>query len=321
MQPLAVTTGEPAGIGPELIIALAQLPATLPWVAIGDPQLFRDRADLLGLRVTVGATGLSGDGALVVCPVALTVPSTPGRLNVANAGYVLAMLERAAAGCSRGEFSAMVTGPVHKGVVADAGYPFSGHTEWLQERFGVAQVVMLLVADALRVALLTTHVPLAEVPALITAPRLAATLNVLIDGLRRDFGIAAPRVLCAGLNPHAGEGGYLGREELDIIAPELARWRARGEDVAGPLPADTLFTPQVLARADAVLAMYHDQGLPVLKHVGFGNAVNVTLGLPIVRTSVDHGTALDIAGSGGADCGSLRAALALAGALVIRRGG
>ena len=324
MQPLAITPGEPAGIGPELVVALAQAPARIPWVAIADVHLLEARARLLGLPLRVASTGLSGtvfsgNGVVVVHEVPLTQPSKPGELNVANASYVLATLERAAAGCAAGEFSAMVTGPVHKGVVADAGHPFTGHTEWLQTRFGVNQVVMLLVAEALRVALLTTHVALAEVPALITRPRLASTLRVLIDGLRAGFGIPSPRILCAGLNPHAGEGGHLGREEIDIITPELNRWRAEGHRVEGPLPADTLFTPHVLAGADAVLAMYHDQGLPVLKHVGFGTAVNVTLGLPIVRTSVDHGTALDIAGTGRGDCGSLRAALALAWTMVNRR--
>ena len=295
MQPLAVTSGEPAGIGPELVVTLALAPAPIPWVAIADPLLLEQRARLLDLPVRVATTGLSGDGVVVVRAVPLAVPSTPGKLNVANAGYVLAILERAAAGCADGEFSGMVTGPVHKGVVADAGHSFSGHTQWLQARFGAAEVVMLLVADALRVALLTTHVALAEVPALITRARLAATLRVLIDGLRGGFGVENPRILCAGLNPHAGEGGHLGREEIDVIAPELTRWREQGYRIEGPLPADTLFTPHVLRGADAVLAMYHDQGLPVLKHVGFGSAVNVTLGLPIVRTSVDHGTAISSA--------------------------
>ena len=320
MQPLAITPGEPAGIGPELVVALAQLPALCPWVVVADPQLLTARARLLGLPLRIAATGASGDGVVVVHEVPLAAPSVPGSLDARNAGYVLATLERAAAGCAAGEFSGLVTGPVHKGVVAGAGHAFTGHTEWLQARFGGAPVVMLLVAQTLRVALLTTHVALAAVPALVTAARLGALLEVLIDGLQRGFGIAQPRILCAGLNPHAGEGGYLGREEIDVIAPELARWRERGYCVEGPLPADTLFTPQMLRRADAVLAMYHDQGLPVLKHVGFGNAVNVTLGLPIVRTSVDHGTALDIAGTGTADGGSLRAALELAWTMVGRRG-
>ena len=236
--------------------------------------------------------------------------AVPGHLDVRNVPFVLETLATAADGCVEGKFSGMVTGPVQKSVINDAGVAFSGHTEFLAERCGSATVVMLLVAGDLRVALATTHVSLAEVPALITRRRLTEVLEVLLGDLKARFGIARPRVLVAGLNPHAGEGGHLGREEIEVIAPVCRAFADRG--VVGPLPADTLFTQRQLAGADAVLAMYHDQGLPVLKHVGFGNAVNVTLGLPIVRTSVDHGTALDIAGRGGADIGSFVAALELA---------
>ncbi len=236
------------------------------------------------------------------------------RLDVVNVPYVLETLALATDGCIEGRFAGMVTGPVQKSIINDAGIEFSGHTEFLAQRCGASTVVMLLVADDLRVALATTHVPLSAVPALITRERLTEVLEVLLDDLTRRFGIARPRVLVAGLNPHAGEGGHLGREEIDVIAPVCRAFAQRG--VVGPLPADTLFTQRLLAGADAVLAMYHDQGLPVLKHVGFGNAVNVTLGLPIVRTSVDHGTALDLAGRGGADAGSFVAAIALAASLV-----
>jgi 4-hydroxythreonine-4-phosphate dehydrogenase len=256
---------------------------------------------------------------LSVLHVPLARPARPGELDAANAPAVLRTLELAVDGCLDGRFDALVTGPVHKGVIASTGVPFSGHTEFLAERTGTPAVLMVLVADTLRVALLTTHVPLAAVAALVTPERLETTLALFHDGLVSRYGIAAPRILVAGLNPHAGEGGHLGREELEVIEPALERMRARGLDVRGPLPADTLFTPERLAEADGVLAMYHDQGLPVLKHVGFGRAVNVTFGLPIVRTSVDHGTALDIAGRGVADTGSLAAALAAAEDMVRRR--
>lgn len=316
---MVVTPGEPAGIGPDLVLALAREPATVPWMAVADPELMRARARLLRLDVVVGTDGVSGDGRLAVLPEAMAVPSSPGRLDVRNAPYVLATLARATDGCLTGEFSALVTAPVQKSIIAEFSPGFSGHTEWLAERTGSASVLMLLAAsarpDALRVALVTTHLPLAEVAAAITHERIDESLRVLLQGLRLRFGIESPRVLVAGLNPHAGESGHLGREEIDIIAPVIDRWRAHGENVIGPLPADTLFTRERLHGVDAVLVMYHDQGLPVLKHVGFGTAVNVTLGLPIVRTSVDHGTALDLAGSGRADVGSLRTALALAASM------
>jgi 4-hydroxythreonine-4-phosphate dehydrogenase len=315
-RPLVLTTGEPAGIGPDLAIAWAQRPRAVRIVAVADPQLLSARARQLGLPLRVvpyPGDMACGAGELSVQPVSLRRPAVAGTLDVANVPYVLEMLRAAVDGCRDETFAGMVTGPVQKSIVNDAGIAFSGHTEFLAERCGVETVVMLLVAGSLRVALATTHVPLAAVPALITADRLTRTLDVLLADLRVRFGIARPRVLVAGLNPHAGEGGHLGREDVDVIAPICRAYVDRG--VVGPLPADTLFTQRVLAGADAVLAMYHDQGLPVLKHVGFGNAVNVTLGLPIVRTSVDHGTALDIAGRGGADVGSLAAAIDLAASL------
>ncbi len=315
---LAVTPGEPAGIGPDLVVTLASRPRSLDWVAVADPDLLSARARQLGLDLSV-ETDLSSPsrqpGRLTVVPVPLSAPVRAGQLAVENAAYVLATLERAADGCLAGAFSGMVTGPVQKSVINDAGIPFSGHTEFLCQRAGADDVLMLLVAGTLRVALATTHLPLRAVPDAITRPLLTRRLALLIDGLRRRFRIDAPRVLVAGLNPHAGEGGHLGREEIDVIAPVCDAARRAGHDVRGPLPADTLFTPELLAEADAVLAMYHDQGLPVLKHVGFGEAVNVTLGLPFVRTSVDHGTALDLAGTGRARSGSLEAALALAARL------
>ena len=247
-----------------------------------------------------------------VLPASLTCAAVPGRPDPANARYVLATIDAAAEGCLAGRFSAMVTAPVQKSAINDAGIPFQGHTEYLAAKTGGAQPVMLLVAGTLRVALATTHLPLAEVPRRLTRESLEATLTVLERGLRASFGISAPRILVCGLNPHAGEGGHLGREEIEVIAPALDTLRANGLSIAGPLPADTAFTPASLADADAVLAMYHDQGLPVIKHAGFGRAVNVTLGLAFHRTSVDHGTALDLAGTGRADPGSLFEAIRLA---------
>lgn len=323
--PIAITAGEPAGIGPELLAMLAMEPRSGRWLGIADAELVRDRVRLLGLAVQVREVAAacesqgSGDGVLELVHVPLVVPSLPGVLDERNATHVISMLEIACAGCLDGRHAAMVTAPVQKSVIADAGIPFSGHTEWLQARTGVPQVVMLLVAGNLRVALATTHLALRDVADAITPSLLDSILGVLLPGLREGFALEAPRVLVAGLNPHAGEGGHLGREEIEVIAPALVRWRAQGWDLRGPLPADTLFTPRMLGGVDAVLAMYHDQGLPVLKHVGFGDAVNVTLGLPLVRTSVDHGTALDLAGTGRADVGSLRAALRLAETMVLAR--
>lgn len=320
---LAITPGEPAGIGPDLLLTLAVGPRDSRWVAVADPDMLADRARTLGLELAIepfdpACTDADAPGTLRVLPVATAVPVTPGRLDPRNARYVLSTLEQAVDGTLAGRFDALVTGPVHKGVINDAGVPFSGHTELLAERTNAGDVLMVLAADALRVALVTTHVPLAAVPGLITRERVRRALRLLHDGLVERYGLARPTVLVAGLNPHAGEGGHLGREEIDVIAPVCAEARARGWNVHGPLPADTLFTPAQLEGADAVLAMYHDQGLPVLKHVGFGRAVNVTFGLPIVRTSVDHGTALDLAGSGRADAGSLEVAIATAEAMAVR---
>jgi len=285
---------------------------------IADPALLDERARALAVRIDIEVVG-SGQpfpphraGHLACWPVQRPAVTVCGHPDPANVRYVLETLDRAVDGCLSGEFDALVTGPVQKSVINDAGIAFSGHTEYLAKRAGATTPVMLLVADGLRVALATTHLPLREVAAQITAARLEAVLTVLDAELKRRFRIARPRVLVCGLNPHAGEGGHLGHEERDIIEPLIAAMRARGFDLAGPLPADTAFTPSRLEHADAVLAMYHDQGLPVLKHAGFGRAVNVTLGLPFLRTSVDHGTALDLAGTGRADPGSLEAALGLA---------
>ena len=296
---IAVTTGEPAGVGPELAATLldADWPGSI--VLIGDRSLLEQR----------GARPVPAPQLL---HLPLAAPCTAGQLDPANARYVLALLDAALEGCIAGRFDAMVTAPVHKGVINDAGVPFTGHTEYLAEHTGTALPVMLLVGGGLRVALATTHLPLAAVSAAVTAERLAAVLGVLDADLRTKFGIASPRILVCGLNPHAGEGGHLGREELEVIAPTLQRLQRAGLRLTGPVPADTAFLPERLAGHDAVLAMYHDQGLPVLKRAAFGQGVNVTLGLPIVRTSVDHGTALDLAGTGRADAGSLRAAVRLA---------
>jgi 4-hydroxythreonine-4-phosphate dehydrogenase len=315
--PIAVTAGEPAGIGPDLCIALARrnLPAQV--VIIADRDLLAGRARELGVEIELDdfdAAEVSTD-ALLVKHVPLARPAIAGRLDAANSRYVLKTLGVAADGCMSGAFRAMVTAPVHKGVINDAGIAFTGHTEFLAERTRTERVVMMLVGGDMRVALATTHLALRAVPDAITRESLEATLRIVHDDLIRRFGIARPRVVVAGLNPHAGESGYLGREEIEVIAPVVEGLRATGLDVTGPLPADTLFHPDRLKQVDAVVAMYHDQGLPVLKHASFGSAVNVTLGLPIVRTSVDHGTALDLAGSGRADVGSLLAAIDLAHAL------
>ncbi len=315
---VVVTTGEPAGIGPDLALeaALRDWPCEL--VFAGDPELLAGRAAALGRRVgIVEWTGAAAArphqaGSLPVLPAALARAAEPGRPDPANARYVLGLIDAASDGCRSGRFGAMVTLPVQKSSINEAGIPFTGHTEYLAARSGIPHPVMLLVAGALRVALATTHLPLAEVARHVTRESLDRTLDVLDAGLKRLLGLAAPRILVCGLNPHAGEGGHLGREEIEVIGPAIAAGRARGLAVSGPVPADTAFTPPSLAASDAVLAMYHDQGLPVLKHAGFGRAVNVTLGLPFTRVSVDHGTALDLAGSGRADPGSLFEAIALA---------
>ena len=318
---IAVTAGEPAGIGPDLCLRLASETLPARTVVIADRELLAQRARALGLAVTLidfdfeGGVE-SGRNELRVLHVPLAAPVAAGKLDPLNSSYVIRTLEVAADGCMRGDFAAMTTAPVHKAVINDAGIAFTGHTEFLAERTGTDGVVMMLVGGGMRVALATTHLALREVPAAITRESLERTLVILRHDLMQRFGIRAPRVLVAGLNPHAGESGHLGHEELDVIAPVIERLRSAGHDLVGPLPADTLFHPDRLREADAVLAMYHDQGLPVLKHASFGAGVNVTLGLPIVRTSVDHGTALDLAGTGRAEVGSLLAALELAAQLV-----
>lgn len=311
---LALTAGEPAGIGPELCVQLAGEERSAGIVVVASPELLAQRAAQLGLTVELlpwqpGDTPATAAGRLSVLAVAGLASARAGQLDPANSGYVLETLTVAARGCLDGTFDGMVTAPVHKGVINEAGIPFSGHTEFLQELCGVERVVMMLATAELRVALVTTHLPLKDVSAAITPERLSQVTRILNNDLRRFFGIANPRILVAGLNPHAGEGGHLGREEIEVIEPALQQLRGEGIQLTGPLPADTLFTPHWLDQADAVLAMYHDQGLPVLKFQGFGRAVNITLGLPIVRTSVDHGTALDLAGSGKADAGSLHTAI------------
>lgn len=315
---IALTPGEPAGIGPDLCVMLAQRAHAAELVAVCDPTLLQQRAELLGLPLALAPVDADSPptpqppGTLRIHAAGtLAAPVRPGRLDSANAGYVLATLAAACDGCLDGRYAAMVTAPVHKGIINDAGLPFTGHTEFLAARCD-AEPVMMLAAPGLRVALATTHLPLAAVPAAVTRETLTRVLTILDAELRMRFGVARPRILVCGLNPHAGEGGHLGHEEQDVIVPALQALRAGGLDLIGPLPADTAFVPRQLQAADAVLAMYHDQGLPVLKHLGFGRAVNITLGLPIIRTSVDHGTALDLAGSGQADAGSLDAALELA---------
>jgi 4-hydroxythreonine-4-phosphate dehydrogenase len=311
---LAITAGEPAGIGVDLCLQIAQKVQTFSYVVLADKQLMRQRAEQLGLPLKLvdydaQSIALLPAGHLRVLHISLAQTVVAGLLNSANSKYVLALLDRALAGCQSGEFSAMVTAPVHKGVINDAGISFTGHTEYLAEKTNTPLVVMMLVGGGMRVALVTTHLPLREVADAINAELLENVLNIMHRDLQMRFGITSPRILVAGLNPHAGEGGYLGREEVDIMIPVLNRLREQGMHVSVPLPADTLFTPQRLAQCDAVLAMYHDQGLPVLKHASFGAGVNITLGLPIIRTSVDHGTALDLAGTGEADIGSLLEAI------------
>jgi len=320
--PIAVTMGEPAGIGPDLCVRLAERRWAARLIGIGDIELLRDRARRLraGVRIVPYIRGRdAAPGTFEVAHFPLAVAAVPGRLDPGNAKAVLATLDAALTGCLAGEFSAMVTAPVQKSVINDAGIAFSGHTEFLAERTGATVVMMLVGATAtgpLRVALTTTHLPLSAVPAAITEALVTRTVRIVADELSAKFRIAKPRIAVCGLNPHAGEDGYLGREEIEIIAPALAALREQGIAVAGPLPADTVFVPAKASEFDCVIAMYHDQGLPVLKHASFGHGVNVTLGLPIVRTSVDHGTALDLAADGAgarsADPGSLFAAVTLA---------
>lgn len=313
MKKILMTSGEPAGIGPDLCTMVAAQAWPFDLTVIGDAELLRSRARKLGIPLEISLIeddnpSLHQAGTLRVWQTESRPLTTPGLLNVANSAYVLETIAKGAKACLAGRFDALVTPPVHKGIINDAGHEFSGHTEFLAEQVG-GYPVMMLAVEAFRVALVTTHLPLSEVSRAITPERLTQTLAVLQQDLKTRFSIPNPRILVCGLNPHAGEGGHLGREELDIIEPILNQLRIQGMALQGPLPADTLFLPKYLEQADAVLAMYHDQGLPVLKYAGFGQAVNITLGLPIIRTSVDHGTALDLAGTGRADAGSLVAAL------------
>ncbi len=317
LKAIAITPGEPSGIGPDLAVMLAQQQWSIPLVFIADSNLLEQRAETLGLPFT--AVEYSGDagkplsgGQAYVYPVPLKEPVQTGALNINNAQYVLDTLDVAIDGCLSGLFSAIVTGPVHKGVINEAGVPFSGHTEYLQEKCGVEKVVMMLANRHMKVALASTHLPLKDVVKAITSDSLKQVIDILIQDMHQKFAVQKPRILVAGLNPHAGENGHMGREEIDVIEPVMSLYEEQNALLIGPLPADTLFTPKYLDTADAVLAMYHDQGLPVLKYAGFGESVNITLGLPIIRTSVDHGTALDLAGSGNIDAGSFKAAVNMA---------
>jgi 4-hydroxythreonine-4-phosphate dehydrogenase len=322
---IALTSGEPAGVGPELCLAIAREALDCELVCLADRSLLAARAAALKLPVTLAeydaraARSLHVPERLAVAHVPLGAPSTPGRLDRANGRYVLDLIDRAIDGAVAGEFDAIVTAPVQKSVINDAGIPFTGHTEYLAQRTRTPLPVMMLATDDLRVALATTHLPLKDVSAAITVELLCQVLTLLDHDLRQWWGLNAPRIAVCGLNPHAGESGHLGTEEIDTIGPAIARMRERGVNVTGPVPADTAFVPARLAECDAVLAMYHDQGLPVIKHAGFDRAVNVTLGLPILRTSVDHGTALDLAGTGKADHRSLAAAIRLALGIAARR--
>ncbi|RYY77982.1 MAG: 4-hydroxythreonine-4-phosphate dehydrogenase PdxA [Moraxellaceae bacterium] len=326
LTPLYITSGEPAGIGPDICLDLAQFelpPESLrPLVVLANKALLQQRATELGKTITLldyqKQSEPAQTGQLYVKDLPLAQPVVNGKLDSANAAYVLAQLTEAARACMSGEAAGVVTAPVQKSVINDAGIAFSGHTEFFQDYAGVPRVVMMLATRQLRVALVTTHLPLKDVAAAITKQRLTQILDILIHDLKTKFAISQPKILVCGLNPHAGEGGYLGREEIDIIEPVLAGYRAQDIDVGHALPADTLFTAKYLKDADAVLAMYHDQGLPVLKSQGFGEAVNITLGLPFIRTSVDHGTALDLAGSGKASSSSLLVATELALQLAAR---
>ena len=320
---MAVTAGEPAGVGPDLCVALAHRELPVRIVVIADKQLLLTRAQSLGVPLECvdfarGGPYTAATGTLCVSHVPLAAPAHPGKLDPANSAYVLRTLEVAADGCLDGTFDAMATAPVHKGVINDAGFAFTGHTEFLAARTGARQVVMMLAGGGMRVALATTHVALRDVARSITPDGLERSLRIVRHDLVERFAIAGPRIAVAGLNPHAGESGHLGREEVDVIIPVLDKLRSQGFDLVGPLPADTLFNPARLRGYDCVFAMYHDQGLPVLKYASFGSGINITLGLPIIRTSVDHGTALELAGTGRAEIGSLLEAVKLAAELAVR---
>lgn len=321
---IAVTPGEPAGIGPDLLIRLVQQAQTVELVAIADPQLLSERAQQLNLPLTIEEfqtdrpAQINNPGHLHVLPVTLREPVQGGLLNSKNAAYVLECLDKAVEGCQAKNFAAMVTGPLHKGIINEAGIHFTGHTEYLADKTGTRQVVMMLATEGLRVALVTTHLPLSKVSEQITREHLENVIRILHADLDNHFGLKHPRITVCGLNPHAGEQGHMGHEEITVINPVLDKLRSEGMQLNGPLPADTVFVPYHLAETDCVLSMYHDQGLPVLKHMGFGQAVNVTLGLPVIRTSVDHGTALDKAGSDEINIGSLQAAIMQASEMASR---
>lgn len=312
---IAITPGEPAGIGPDILLQLAQSSGEEERVAITDPSLLQARAKHLGLSIQLKEVDFhtpaqpSKAGELSILPIRLNTPAIAGQLNPQNSAFVLETLDAAIDGCLQRQFAALVTGPVNKAIINDAGIPFTGHTEYLCQKANKERVVMMLATEGLRVALATTHLPLRDVSDAITPKLLTEVIHILHHDLRHHFGINNPRIVVCGLNPHAGEDGHLGDEEIKVITPTLNKLRQQGLLLTGPLPADTLFTPPHLERADAVLAMYHDQGLPVLKYKGFGQGVNITLGLPFIRTSVDHGTALDLAGTGKASIGSLQQAL------------
>ncbi len=312
---IALTPGEPAGIGPDIVIQALQRDIPAELVVIADPELMLQRARQLGLSLQLDefdpktTTGSHRAGQINILPIKQSHPSQPGKTDPANAAYVLQTLEAACRGCLEGRFAAMVTAPVHKAVINQAGYPFTGHTEYLAELCGRGWPVMMLANRQLRVALMTTHLPLSRVSQAITTELVEKVIRIIWHDLKERFGLAEPRILVCGLNPHAGEDGHLGTEEIDIIIPALDRCRRDGIQLSGPLPADTAFRPDSLQAIDVVVAMYHDQGLPVLKAQGFGEIVNITLGLPILRTSVDHGTALNLAGTGKASCSSLLAAI------------
>jgi 4-hydroxythreonine-4-phosphate dehydrogenase len=319
---IALTSGEPAGIGPDVCLGLAARQLDCDLVCLGDREMLAARARALGMKIELRpydrASHRHAQGILTVEHHPLRTPAVAGRLETRNSPYVVHLLERACDGALSGEFAAIVTAPVHKGAINDAGITFTGHTEFFADRTRAPRPVMMLTTPALRVAVATTHLPLASVSAAITLELLCEVLEILDRDLARWWGIDRPRIAICGLNPHAGEGGHLGDEEIRVIAPAIARMRERGLRLTGPMPADTVFVPRVLADFDVVLAMYHDQGLPVIKHAGFDSAVNVTLGLPILRTSVDHGTALELAGTGRADAASMVAALDLAVRLAAR---
>lgn len=322
MKPLLVSSGEPAGIGPDLCLSLAA--QNLPLVILGDKELLAERARELNLKINftdyqINQPVIHSSNSLTVLSIPCPQKVISGQLNPNNAHYVIEMLTTATDRCLEGEFAALITAPVHKAVINQAGYDFTGHTEFLAERCKAKTVVMMLAAKPMKVALVTTHLPLKKIAETIDSPLICKVIEQLNCSLQQDFGIPNPKIYVAGLNPHAGEGGYLGREEIEIIIPALENLRKKGITVEGPLPADTLFTPQYLKQADAFVAMYHDQGLPVLKYAGFGSAVNISLGLPIIRTSVDHGTALELAGTGLADASSLLSAVKMAKHMVERR--